>query len=1103
MKQWYRRFVYSLLTGACICTTIGFLLASTSHADVSSPWLSTGPPVLQKDTDLPAGVLPPFSYSGNLDCSQRNFVTRPGRLLPIPQTQISHSSCGIQTDFGAMDPDGYLLFNNSGVAGKTIKYQDSDAKVIPIPGSTTLIHYSSAPISGLYLLFTQNASAAITSTINSLTGEVTYSFNRPDDVALRDKSGKLLAVQTDSLSFSANSQWMVVDSPAVGSTLRVNLKTFEVLPFAPSFNYSIGVAPGAQTAITSDGRYVVVASQGFASFKLYDLSTCTNVPTGAIVAPASCQSRDLWSYMRDQVSGFRSVSTLRFVSNNVLSLYAAYRPTPTGINLVSKYLLAAPGQTIQHSQYLALGDSFASGEGAYTYMDGTDTSNNKCHLSGVSYPFLISSVLNFNSYHSVACSGAKIDDIIDAGEEYTGQAKDGKPRRERDVDTILNTFQPGYIDQLDFVKTNRPQIITISTVGNDIGFGNILKRCLAPGTCYSSYEDRLELLRQINGRFDNLTGMLGQLKAAAPANAQIYVIAYPQLAYPGGDCAINVHLNAQELDFSRLLISYLNSMIKNATQNAGVQYIDTEDALNGHRLCETTSNNIAVNGLTAGNDAPIASLGPLGQESFHPNALGHQLLAEAILGKSNQMTLGQSTPNSAITAPSETNQALLSVPVIGRPINLTSYDNDLTTDTVISTAPLTASIDGSQFALKPGSSYRVTLNGGQTNIGSFTSDAFSNLNFQTSIPSQITSGFNTIDIYGQDQAGETIDISKTVFVALNPNDYDGDGLINDADSCPAISQSGQDIDQDNIDDACDDVIGSAPVVVTPTPPADQPPVDTPPPTDPPVSEPPTQPPPPADPTPPPDLPVDDTPPADPPIDITPPPPLPDLPVDDLPPTDTPPQVNPPPPVELPVEPPDNVPPVSTPSDEPTTPADLTPPDGPPLQDPISPQSPDTPPLQDTLPPTIQNPIDTSQLPSETLPDSPSIPDPSSVQSEQTVVSNSDPNDSSALQDPTPSEHTTATVLATTISAEAITSTSAAQSPLSINRPTSALEYPSESLPSPYTSQVLADTTPPRTINPDTVVKPRPHSHTYVIIAILSLLAIASTLLILIKHKPRP
>src|SRR5205085_12034224 len=104
---------------------------------------------------------------------------------------------------------------------------------------------------------------------------------------------------------------------------------------------------------------------------------------------------------------------------------------------------------------------------------------------------------------------------------------------------IFDSFLPGYRAQLKFVQKYKPAVITLSTVGNDIGFKDKTMRCLEPDTCYESYEDRLEIVREVNAQFDHIVSMYNDLKSIGDPRAKIYVIGYPQVAKIDGNCDIN------------------------------------------------------------------------------------------------------------------------------------------------------------------------------------------------------------------------------------------------------------------------------------------------------------------------------------------------------------------------------------------------------------------------------------------------------------------------------------------------------------------------------------------------------------------------------------
>lgn len=804
----HNRLKIRVVMASVICG-LGVMGSIFNVSAASSSWLESEI-FFNKESELAPGTQLPSSFNGNRDCINHKFITRPAKLLP----ELSYQACGVETRFGIVDSNGRVELNNTNVAGNLVNHPDFGSRpgLLPIPGSSTVINAQSAP-SGVYLYFTKDVYPSLTTTVLA-TGEITYKINKPFDARLRDKSNKLMQVHTDSLSFSSNGKWMVVDSPNL-TMLRVNLETFEVLPFAPSFNYSIGLAPGIQTAISADGRYAMVASNIFPTFKIYDLDTCGSVPSN-ITGPVNCQSRDLLAVTKLRVPNYLGLSMVRFINGDLASAYLTYQLTPgvTSTNRTAKYLLGTSTDISQRLDYLALGDSYISGEGAYEYRDGTDIDNNKCHISQRSYPYLISDQLNYSGFKSVACSGAVIEDVINIViPESNGKKSQAQGKNEPIYNNeIYSNFLPGYRAQLKFVTQNRPKIVTVSIGGNDIGFSDIIERCLAPDSCYSTYEDRLELVRLINRKYVALKDNYSKIKNNTSADSKIYVIGYPQIAKPNGSCAVNVRLNAAELEFARLLISYLNSVIKISADEAGVRYVDAEDALVGYRLCETESFDVAVNGLTLGNDIPNVLNGPIGQESYHPNAWGHTLLKNKILEATQNLTLGMPAP---VTSPllQESDLEILNAPKTGRSVSKVNFDDDLSNDVVYRENLLSIAVEGLKYALKPLSPFQAWLNSEPVLLATSTSDGSGDLSFTNlSIPQNVPPGFHSLHIKGQNIAGESIDIFKTVYVAAERNDLDGDVINNSIDACVLVEPAGSDKDKDGIDDGCDGFIDKSSAV---------------------------------------------------------------------------------------------------------------------------------------------------------------------------------------------------------------------------------------------------------------------------------------------------
>lgn len=678
----------------------------------------------------------------------------------IPCYENSHAVCEVDTYYGSADSGGNLRLAGEDNSLPVVSYIDGKTRYLPIPSSSSAMVYTAEPPYGLYLHFHYNLTSHLEKR-DTASGSK-YFITAPPDAALTDKSGRPLAAEPASMNFSSNGQWMVVSMPNV-AMLRVNLSTFEVTPFATGFNYTIGIDPAVKTAITNNGRYAAVSSQAFGRTEVYDLSTCTDPPP-TITGPVSCQSKNLQSYLQVQIPGFGYISHMHFLADDVLSFYAKSNAGNNG-----KYILAAQPGAVNFQELLALGDSFISGEGAFDYIAGTDTDENKCHTSLLSHPLLAGFDLNFNSYHSVACSGAVTQDIIDNGFSYEGQVKPRKSRdqyRDTEVNQILSQFQPGYIYQINFVEQYQPKIVLLSVGGNNVGFSDMIKKCLMPDTCYDSYESRLEFVQEVNRAFPELVKTYQKVKNAGPPDMRLYVVGYPLSVKPDGNCGINVRMNKEELEFAELANSYLNQIVRLATEKAGVFYVDVEDAFYGHRLCEATGEgSFAAHGITAGNDLPNIFGGPIGRESYHPNEFGQQLLENRILGATHSLTAPMPSPNPSATPPDTLGLPILVAPLLHTEVKNTVFTDKLAPDVVYKNQPFTMSLPGSNNGVAPFMAVEGSIWSTPTPIGSFTTDQNGDLSVSVNIPATIVPGFHTLHLTVKNLAGTLLDFYKTVYVA--------------------------------------------------------------------------------------------------------------------------------------------------------------------------------------------------------------------------------------------------------------------------------------------------------------------------------------------------
>jgi len=798
---------FSVRVVAALAISIVTLLGvSLVKADEPPAWLFGSQLYINKVADVAESSIPStFFDGGNVDC-----------------TVVDNSNCSIDTPYGSVYDSSLWV---GGQWRPIADYGNNRANFFAVPGSDTAITTSNAPVFGSYMYFTGNVSASLTPQYvfglpdANLSDEGHlldhFQLSRPPDRKLTDKTGANLSADLSSMNFSANAQWLVVTDPDI-ATLRVNVATGQVLPFGRTFTYGIGINPKPKNAISSDGRYAVEASQDASTFSIYDLSTCGIVPD-RISGPVQCQLRELINteFISSQIPGYSGIRYIKFLDDNTISFYASY--TDGAATKYAQYTLSTKPGLATNLQYLALGDSYISGEGAFRYLNGTDTVDNQCHVSLLSYPLLAGKDLGYDSYHSVACSGAITNDIINTSDGYRGQAKPHTSKQELDksgkMPSILSNFQQGYIDQLDFVKQYQPKVVTISIGGNDIGFSARLQSCIFGGSCYSTYEDRLEFVREVNATFPKLVDTYTKIKNAGAADAQIYVIGYPQIANTDGNCALNVHMNHDELVFAQQAINYLDAVISQAAAKAGVFYVDTQDALLGHRLCEAGPGSVAMNGISAGNDFPDKLNGPIGRESYHPNAYGHQLLERYTLNATYNLTAPMPAADLSARPPSETGQEILNAPHSGLTVRATEFDSDISADLAYQQTPTDVSIDGTNHLLPPNSALQAEIHSSPASLGAFTTDSVGNLTTQITIPASVPTGYHSLHFYGTNVAGQPVDIYKVIYVAATADDLDGNGVADSTQGCVGVPASGQDSDQDGVDDACDSDITSPPTVV--------------------------------------------------------------------------------------------------------------------------------------------------------------------------------------------------------------------------------------------------------------------------------------------------
>ena len=750
-----KRFLW-LAVVICVGAFFGVRVSGQGTTDQIN-WASPSAMAAQRVGDIGSAQKSPVD-SNDMDCYPETYRATSSSTM--------RSGCFVSTAFGNFDPDTQTIIFNGTDEGVPLLPSSANQVLVPWPKALNVLTLDSAATGGTYVNMYKNPLDEMQDQRDTLGQLVSKTMTAPPEQRVYDEQGRQLTVNSQTLAFSDGGGWMVAET-VYGVFVRINLASMKAQAFARAFNRSGSSSPlDAEIAISSNGRFVAIENAYAESFKVYDLQNCS---AGSYSSP--CPSYEYWGFVKQQLGGQRTIKHIRFINDGLLSFDALPGSGFSG----GTYELAPTGSITSLTDYLGLGDSYTSGEGAFDYLSGTDTSNNVCHLSANSYPMLLGhDLFSAAGAHSVACSGAVINDIGSNGDGYRGQVKGGNTWGQLEtppttqLDTIEANFTPGYVAQHRFVQKYQPRVVTVSVGGNDIGFGNILQNCVIPhfgghasnNVCYNTYEDRLEVKQLIDRTVPRWEALYRQLLAESP-QSRLYIIGYPQILSDTGKCGLDVQLSQSELEFSDEVIAYLNGALMQAASAVGVPFVDISQALVGHRLCEASGSSAAINGLTAGNDVGVLGIGLLGKESYHPNTLGHRLIEQSILQQTNNLTL-----KTTAASQGNTSQTLLNAPATGRAVQTVEPGSYLAGSTLKLGAQVVAQINGLEFGLLPNSTY--TLHFDKTSgpsLATVTTDGTASFSTTLSIPSNAEFGEHTIDVIGPSQTGGTLDISQPVYVS--------------------------------------------------------------------------------------------------------------------------------------------------------------------------------------------------------------------------------------------------------------------------------------------------------------------------------------------------
>jgi lysophospholipase L1-like esterase len=227
----------------------------------------------------------------------------------------------------------------------------------------------------------------------------------------------------------------------------------------------------------------------------------------------------------------------------------------------------APAHAAAAVNYVALGDSYASGVGA-------GSTSGSCSQSPNAYPKLWATANSVTSFTFAACSDATTADVIGSQ---------------------LSALSPA------------TTLVSVTAGGDDVGFTSIMETCVLGST--SSCESAVAKAEQYAATTlpGNLDTMLADIRAKAPS-AKIVVTDYPDFY----DTSAPVCLGLSRADHQTLDtgINDLDGVVQTAAAKYGDTFADVRSRFSGHELCDNAG---WLNSITW----------PIGN-SYHPTGTGQK-----------------------------------------------------------------------------------------------------------------------------------------------------------------------------------------------------------------------------------------------------------------------------------------------------------------------------------------------------------------------------------------------------------------------------------------------------------------------------------------------
>ncbi|MFD0776160.1 SGNH/GDSL hydrolase family protein [Streptomonospora algeriensis] len=270
----------------------------------------------------------------------------------------------------------------------------------------------------------------------------------------------------------------------------------------------------------------------------------------------------------------------------------------------------APEEAAAWGNYVALGDSYSSGEGAGDYIEGT-ADDGGCRRSANAYPERVADSFDFaGQLGFYACSRQRGASMLESLEEADSQIAQTKPHT---------------------------SVVTLGIGGNDLGFTSVLRACMVrvplmeATACRDQEED---VTSRMDGFESTLEDIIREIRDRAP-DARILVVGYPRI-FPADPSSMYYTLAPNDQEWLNETLQDFNTRIRRNVaesdaeiveerQTGSVEYVGMSTAFESH---EVGTDEPWLHGVLLGDFAEGVEVD---HGTFHPNARGHKAFAKRVL----------------------------------------------------------------------------------------------------------------------------------------------------------------------------------------------------------------------------------------------------------------------------------------------------------------------------------------------------------------------------------------------------------------------------------------------------------------------------------------